>query len=221
MFELPSFAELAAAPDPTMDVLALALGGEFRDVDTAGAIATLDALGEELTRTAARTSETPDELALTCAQLLGVTHGFAGDREQYDHPDNSMLDLVLSRRRGLPILLSVAYIEVARRAGIPLHGVGLPGHFVVGQFGTDPPLLLDPFAAGEVIVPDVPHHLVRPWRPHEIAMRMLNNLVAAYHRRGDLSAAIRAAGMRLELPAEASLRAAIQAEFRALRARLN
>ena len=59
-----------------------------------------------------------------------------------------MLDLVLTRRRGLPILLSVVYVEVARRAGIQIAGVGLPGHFVVGHFGTDPPVLLDPFAGG-------------------------------------------------------------------------
>ena len=67
---------------------------------------------------------------------------------QYDHPDNSMLDLVLTRRRGLPILLSVVYVEVARRAGIELAGVGLPGHFVVGHFGAEPAALLDPFAGG-------------------------------------------------------------------------
>ena len=46
-----------------------------------------------------------------------------------------MLDLVLARRTGLPILLSVVYVEAARRAGIRLSGVGLPGHFVVGHFG--------------------------------------------------------------------------------------
>ena len=221
MSQLPSFAALAAAPDVAMDVLALALAAEFRDVNAVGAIATLDVLGAELSHAAGRTSGTPDELALACAQLLGVTHGFAGDREHYDHPDNSMLDVVLLRRRGLPILLSVVYIEVARRAGITLAGVGLPGHFVVGQFGTDPPLLLDPFAAGRALDADLAQDLVRPWRAHEIAMRMLNNLVAAYHRRGDLGAAIRAARMRLTLPSEGSLRDTLQAELRALQARLN
>jgi hypothetical protein len=100
-----------------------------------------------------------------------------------------MLDLVLARRRGLPILLSVVYIEVARRGGIPLAGVGLPGHFVVGHFDTDPPLLLDPFAGGRPIDGDLAPGLARRWRAHEIAMRMLNNLVAAYDRRGDLSCA--------------------------------
>jgi regulator of sirC expression with transglutaminase-like and TPR domain len=219
--ELSSFAELAAQPDATMDVMALALGAEFREVDAPGAIATLDALGAELSRDAGRTSGAVSELAVACAQLLGVAHGFEGDRERYDHPDNSMLDIVLGRRRGLPILLSVVYIEVARRAGIALAGVGLQGHFVVGHFGADPPLLLDPFAGGRPVQLDVARDLLRPWRAHEIAMRMLNNLVLAYQRRSNLGAAIRAAGMRLMLPADDPLRDTLLVELRALQARLN
>jgi regulator of sirC expression with transglutaminase-like and TPR domain len=221
MSEVPSFAELASAPDPPMDVLALALGAEFREVDATGSMARLDALGAELSQAGGRTSGTPAELALACDQLLGVAHGFAGDRERYDHPDNSMLDLVLSRCRGLPILLSVVYIEVARRAGIPLAGVGLPGHFVVGHFGSDPPLLLDPFAGGGAVEASLAQDLVRPWRSHEIAMRMHNNLVVAYPRRGELGAAIRAAGMRLALPAEARVRDILEGELHVLQARLN
>jgi regulator of sirC expression with transglutaminase-like and TPR domain len=218
---LPAFAELAAAPDATLDLMALALAAEFRDVDAAGAMTTLDALGAELSRAAKHTNGTPEALALACGQLLGVAHGFTGEREHYDDPDNSMLDLVLTRRRGLPILLSVVYIETARRAAIPLDGVGLPGHFVVGSFGTDPPLLLDPFTGGGRIPSDVVQDLVRRWSTHEIAMRMLNNLVAAYHRRGNFGAAIHAATMRLALPAEASHRDILQSELRALQARLN
>jgi hypothetical protein len=84
---VPSFAELAATPDVTIDVLALALAGEFRDVDASGVIARLDVLGAALSHVACQTSGTPDELALTCAQLLGVAHGFTGDRERYDHPE--------------------------------------------------------------------------------------------------------------------------------------
>jgi regulator of sirC expression with transglutaminase-like and TPR domain len=156
-----------------------------------------------------------------CARLLGGTHGFAGDREDYDHPDNSMLDLVLARRRGLPILLSVVYVEVARRAGIALTGVGLPGHFVVGHFGLDPPLLLDPFGGGVEIRPDVGDDQVRPWGRQETAMRMLNNLVNTYQRRGDFPAAIHAAQMRLELPSDRGMRQVLTTELRALQARFN
>ena len=216
MAERPSFADLAAQPDPPLDELALAIAGEFRQVDARGAIATLDAMGDELASAGARNAE---EQAAACSILLGRRHGFAGDTEQYDHPDNSMLDVVLERKRGLPILLSVVYIEVARRARIPIAGVGLPGHFVVGHAGSSPPLLLDPFNGGAAIEAGAER---LPWTSaHDIAMRMLNNLVGSLHRRGDIGGAIRAAELRLALPASDPLRDTLRAETRALRARLN
>jgi regulator of sirC expression with transglutaminase-like and TPR domain len=204
-----------------MDLLALAIAHEFRDVDARHALSVLDALGAELAQSVAETGGAPGDVARVCGDVLGVRHGFRGDREDYDDPGNSMLDLVLERRRGLPILLSVVYIEVGRRADVPIGGVGLPGHFVVAHFGADPPLLLDPFERGQVVTAVVADRFLRPWRAHEIAMRMLNNLVGSYQRRANLTAAIRAASMRLNLPAERSLTSTLQAELRALQARLN
>jgi regulator of sirC expression with transglutaminase-like and TPR domain len=142
----------------------------------------------------------------------------------YDHPDNSMLDLVLERGRGLPIALSVVYVETARRAGIALDGVGLPGHYVVGQFPADgaPPVLLDPFAGGVRLEAEAAaDEGVRAWGAHETALRMLNNLAGSYTRRNDLGRAIRAAELRLELPLERGLAEMLAAELRGLRARLN
>lgn len=223
MPEIAPFAEVAGDPDATLDTLALALAGEFRDVDGVGAIAILDALGAALSRAAQATSGTPEAVVIACRQVLGGTYGFRGDHEQYDHPDNSMLDLVLARRRGLPILLSVVYVEVARRAGIELAGVGLPGHFVVAHFGADPPALLDPFAGGVTVsAAAAGEALLRPWDAREIAMRMLNNLVAAYEWRGDLTRALHAATMRLALPvAEPHVQDNLKAQLRAMQARLN
>jgi regulator of sirC expression with transglutaminase-like and TPR domain len=131
-----------------------------------------------------------------------------------------MLDLVLERRAGLPITLSVIYVEVARRAGIDLAGVGLPGHFVVGHFRTDPPLLLDPFAGGALIADDPPAHIV-PWSPDQIVLRMLNNLTRSYGERGDLARALHAADLRTLLPAVGELREQQMVEQAALLARLN
>lgn len=216
-----SFAELAAAPDPQLDELALALTLEFRRVDVAAAVAALDGFGAELASAAARSEATAADQARACARVLGELHGFAGDRREYDNPANSMLDVVLARRRGLPILLSVVYAESARRAGIPLRGVGLPGHFVVGHFGVEPPLLLDPFEGGRPLEAPATAALLRPWTAHEIAHRMLNNLVGSYTRRGDLGAAMRAAGLRLELPLGSPERQRCEAELRRLRASLN
>src|SRR3954447_15678023 len=132
-----------------------------------------------------------------------------------------MLDRVLERQRGLPILLSVVYVEAARRADVRVAGVGLPGHYVVSHFGGVEPLLLDPFSGGTVVSGDTPSAIVRPWSPHETAMRMLNNLVSAFRRRGDLTHALRAAEMRLALPAESDEHNRVRAELAALRAGLN
>lgn len=221
---MESFTDLAARPDAHLDELALALAAEFRDdVDDRWALNELDELGAELHDYVARTGATPEEQAIACGDLLGGLHGFAGDQEEYDHPDNSMLDLVLRRRTGLPIALSAVYVEVARRADVPLVGVGLPGHFVVAHAGARLPLLLDPFAGGGVIDPPAgaTPQMLRPWTPHETAMRMLNNLVNTFARRGALTDALRAADLRLALPADGPTREALKVERRAMQARLN
>ncbi len=222
MSETAPFAEIAGDPETTLDEMALALAGEFQDVDASGARARLDALGADVSRAAQRTSGEPEAMLLACRQVLGGEHGFTGDQRHYDNPVNSMLDRVLERRRGLPILLSVVYVEVARRAGIRLAGVGLPGHFVVGHFGADPPILVDPFTGGSTIRAGTAASLVRPWGAPEIAMRMLNNLVASFQRRGDVAGALRAATLRLTLPvADAERRDVLTAELRTIQARLN
>ena len=199
--QLPRFEDLAASADATLDLLALALAGAFRPVEAARALATLDGLGAEVVRALDGSERTPRAEAFALSHVLGTRHGFAGDTKHYDRPENSMLDLVLERHRGLPILLSVVYVETARRADVPLAGVGLPGHYVVAHFGGATPLLLDPFSGGAEVTGDAPSALVRPWSSHETAMRMLNNLVPAFQRRGDLTRALRAAEMRLTLPA--------------------
>ena len=213
------FAALAATPAVRLDHLVLAMGAELSDdVEADWALAELDRLGAELAPLAGGGAEAEAE---ACRQLLGERHGFEGDDEDYDDPDNSMLDLVLARRVGLPILLSTVYIEVARRAGIALDGVGLAGHFVVGHFGSDPPLLFDPYGRGQALRSGVDPAQVRRWGPQEMTLRMLNNLAGSYERRGDVGRAIRAAELRLLLPLSASLRADLEVSLKSVRARLN
>ena len=219
--QLPRFEDLAGSADATLDLLALALAAAFRPVEAARALATLDGLGAEVVRVLDGSARTPRAEALALSHVLGTVHGFTGDTEQYDRPENSMLDRVLERQRGLPILLSVVYVEAARRADVPLAGVGLPGHYVVAHFGAIEPLLLDPFSGGAEVTGDAPAALVRPWSPHETAMRMLNNLVPAFRRRGDLTRALRAAEMRLAVPADTDEHDRVRAELVALRAGLN
>jgi regulator of sirC expression with transglutaminase-like and TPR domain len=208
------FSVLAARRDPPLDHLALSIAAQLRDVDTDAALEQLDALGAEVTAAAG------DDRLDALVEVLGRRYGYAGDDDEYDDPANSMLDIVLERRRGLPILLSIVYVEVGRRAGLRLDGVGLPGHYVVGRFDGGPPLLLDPFDGGVPIEADDDDE-VRPWSAHETALRMLNNLVGSYSRRSDLGRAIRAAEMRMELVVDGAPTEALGAELRALRARLN
>src|SRR5258708_4263174 len=84
--------------------------------------------------------------------VLGGREGFHGNRDEYYDPANSFLNEVLKRRTGLPITLSIIFIEVARRIGAPLVGVGLPAHFMAKwplpvAEGDD--LFVDAFAGGE------------------------------------------------------------------------
>jgi regulator of sirC expression with transglutaminase-like and TPR domain len=104
--QLPPFEDLAASADATLDLLALALAAAFRQLDAARALTTLDALGEEVANVLHGAAPTPRAEALAVSHVLGTMHRFAGDTEEYDRPENSMLDRVLERWRGLPILRS-------------------------------------------------------------------------------------------------------------------
>jgi len=209
------FSVLAATPEAPLDELALAIAAELRPVDADAALERLDELAARVDPAAVGPVAELDALV----SVLAREEGFAGDRGEYDDPRNSMLDLVLARRRGLPILLSVVYVEVARRAGIAMAGFGLPGHFVCGHVGGGEVLLVDPFNGGRPVAP--PAGELRPWTPHETATRMLNNLVASYERRGDLARAITVADLRLLLPAAEGDATRHEVQARALHARLN
>lgn len=128
-----------------------------------------------------------------------------GDRQDYYAPANSCIDLVMARRRGLPITLSVICIEVARRANLPLSGVSLPGHFVCRLDDEDGiRVMIDPFARGRLLTEEDCLQLVREITGAQlppageifaaaprsrIVARMLHNLHAGYWRRGDIGKA--------------------------------
>src|SRR5262249_16693036 len=81
--------------------------------------------------------------------------GFAGNVTNYYDPRNSFLNEVIDRRLGIPITLSLVYIELARRIGLSLSGIGLPGHFIVGISGReqadDSGFYVDPFHSGRIM----------------------------------------------------------------------
>jgi regulator of sirC expression with transglutaminase-like and TPR domain len=90
-----------------------------------------------------------EERVIALNQLLFDELGYAGNTRDYYDPRNSYLNEVIERRTGIPITLSVLYMEVGRRIGLPLEGVSFPGHFLVRLKLRRGTLMLDPFAGGE------------------------------------------------------------------------
>ena len=82
--------------------------------------------------------------------VLFAQHGFRGNREDYFDPKNSFLNEVLERKQGIPITLSVLYMEVAGRVGLKIDGVGFPGHFLVKCAAGGEEIIIDPFNGGEI-----------------------------------------------------------------------
>ena len=165
--------------------------------------------------------DTLDDVAAGCGERTfeGLRHylfdelGFGGDAEHYDDPRNSFLDVVLTRRRGLPILLATVMIEVGRRRGIPVVGVGMPMHFLV-RSADDPDVFADPFTGAALDrrgararfdalsagrLPWEDRHL-EPTVTRLIVVRMLTNLRASYERRRDVVHLALVARMRASIP---------------------
>jgi len=132
-------------------------------------------------------------------RFLFVEQGFKGNRDNYYDPANSYLNHVLDRRTGIPITLAVVYTEIGQRLGIPVFGVGFPGHFLVKHVGSDDEILVDPFF-GSRLTPEqceerlrtmygrtvrLESNMLRPATPKEILVRILRNLKNVYLQRED------------------------------------
>lgn len=126
--------------------------------------------------------------------------GFHGNHEDFDNPLNSCLNQVLETRTGMPVTLSVMYMEVARRLAMPVYGIGLPRHFIIqfddGNYAT----YIDPFHGGRAITPQecfalagarvADPLLLRRVSKKEILLRMLQNMRSSYMRRSDWAHAV-------------------------------
>ena len=185
------FAELVAQPswEVRLDEMANLIGLAFEPSAHPAAVGEwLDAVAEECEG--------------TFDSVLGVlfrSGRLMGNRTDYGDPLNSYLHRVVERGLGIPITLSVCAMEVGRRVGLEVHGIGLPGHFVVECGGT----YADPFHGGVVVDPA---HLEEHWRgiigsrapfdrrmtrpvpPRAVAMRMLNNLKSVFVSADDTAA---------------------------------
>jgi regulator of sirC expression with transglutaminase-like and TPR domain len=145
-------ATLLASPGPLalLEATLQIAAEEHEDMDALAQIARVETIGQEA---AARVAPLDNPFARLDALRVFLFDdlGFKGNVDQYDDPRNSYLDDVLERKLGIPLTLSILVIEIARRAGMPAEGVGLPGHFIVRveEFGRS--LLIDPFHGGHIV----------------------------------------------------------------------
>ena len=99
-------------------------------------------------------AETPAERAEALKAVLAVEFGLSGDAETYDDPANADLISVLTRRRGLPVSLSILWVAMARRLGWSADVLDVPGHVLVLVGSEASPIIVDPFAGGERVGPE-------------------------------------------------------------------
>lgn len=192
-------AALRDEPGVALDVAALELAAiERPGLDAAPYLEMLDRIASELdTRLGRQGGADGRRFVRIANEYLFEELGFRGNDTDYYDPSNSCLDVVLDRRTGIPISLSVVYIEVARRLARPVWGIGLPGHFVVQYSDLEYSTYIDSFHAGRLLTEEDCGKLAReitgvdaasapstlaPVGTRYILVRMLNNLRSAYFR---------------------------------------
>jgi len=197
LFCREQFAASVAGTDAGLDLANAALwlaAEEYPELDPQVYLGRLESLAERV-RVARARRPGPFAALEALRGILVEEEGFAGNSDDYYDPRNSFLNEVLDRRVGIPITLSLVWIEVARRAGIDMEGVNLPGHFVVRLLDRRSSLLVDPFCEGMLLTPEGCEERLRQTHGDEarlsvedlaaagskqILVRMLNNLRLIY-----------------------------------------
>lgn len=169
-----------------LDIAALSIGAHCGQTSTD--------VEKELSKIDRLAAEISDHTLAGIVQFLFQEQGFGGEKDDYYNPANSYLDQVLQRRRGIPISLAIITIEVARRCDVPLFGVGMPGHFLVGHREAEG-VFVDPFEGKIIDEPaaralflilhpgqEFREEVLSETAPNAIVLRMLNNLRMIYLR---------------------------------------
>ncbi len=205
------FAAIAELTDPEIDLAASALliaQTEYPQLDVASYVRRLDEYAA-LVRARLPDDATPELTLGRLNQFLFEQLGFAGNATDFYDPRNSFLNDVLDRKLGIPISISIVYMEVGRRLGLPLDGVSFPGHFLVKMPLDAGTLVLDPFNAGITLdLEDLQRRLQTTYgadheaartplntllttaTKKEILLRMLRNLKGVYVHKNDFSKAL-------------------------------
>lgn len=202
------FARLAGLSDSEIDLGHAALliaGCEYPDLDIRGYIRRLDMLASGVAERMPAGAKPLQQVEIL-NDFLFQQRRFRGNAENYYDPRNSYLNEVLDRRIGIPITLSVVYMEIARRLNIPIRGVGLPGHFVVSYDVRGVNLYIDPFNGGKLLSSEDCHemvfralgttgvsfgHFLQPVTNRAILTRILTNLKVIYLHQNQADKAVR------------------------------
>lgn len=205
---LNRFAELVTRDQFSLAEACLLIAeDEYPRIDIPACIAQLDAMAATV-RGRLAADAFPEQKVAALNHHLFKELQFRGNLDAYYDPRNSYLNEVLERRTGIPITLSIVYLEVGRRMGLPLQGVSFPGHFLVRLRVGRGQLLLDPFTGGEPrsaaelrsrleqMAPgqqagrvDIEQYL-EPASSREIVTRVLRNLKSIYSKSGKLERAL-------------------------------
>ncbi len=148
-----AFAQAVNRPDAAINMAEAALliaKEEYPALDVPCYLARLDAMATELRQRLSREMGIHQQIG-TLSDYLFNEQEFRGNKEDYYDPRNSFFNEVLDRRIGIPITLSMLYIEMGQRVDLRLRGVGMPGHFLVKHVGPEEEIVIDPFNAGAVV----------------------------------------------------------------------
>jgi regulator of sirC expression with transglutaminase-like and TPR domain len=173
---------------------------DYASLDITAYLARIDQLAVEVTQRCDGSNDAYNSIA-ALNYVLFKQHGFRGNSDDYYDPKNSFLNEVLDRKTGIPITLSILYMEVAQRVGLAIDGVGFPGHFLVKHARDGVEIVIDPFQQGEIKsredlkrmlgglfgeAVELKDDYLKPASKKEILGRMLGNLKGIYAKANDL-----------------------------------
>ena len=238
---------LVSLPDQDFSLAEAALliaKDEYPDLDVAAYISRLDELARKVRAQLPKHAGFEDTI-LILNQVMFEEQGFAGDTDNYYDPRNSFLNEVLDRKLGIPLTLSIVYMEIGRRLGLPLEGVPFPWHFLVKVSTAEGDVVLDPFSGGICLSEeDLVERLeglgldegtslatfartlvAQPMDKKQVVLRMLRNLKGIYLHKQDYAKALAAAERILlvapDMPEEIRDRGSIYARLECFQAALN
>ena len=177
---------------------------EYPDLDPEEYLNALDTMAEEIKELLPATPY-PLKVIKTINQYLFDDLGFQGNTSDYYNPSNSFLNEVIDRRTGIPLTLSVVYLEIAQRLDFPMVGIGMPGHFLIRPDFEDAAIFVDAFNRGEVLFEQdcedklseiyqqpvkLDKRFLAPVSNRQILARMLTNLKYIYINRQQFTLAL-------------------------------